>query len=609
MFSMKLAKLLHEGPEVIRKKFDTNSSRSIDTSNKYYSDDSIHSRNQQVIPIDTNESNADSHRADPTTHIPSITPNDNDVPLILSSSAKSDAYIDIPHSVPVLDLHPLRANPIAWATPIGTSAQTHVQNYPQTRAMKPATFRVIIVGGGPNGLALAHALHLTGIDYTLLEREPTILTDDGTPLALWPHSVRILDQLGLLDEARKHCVAMHTKHNHRADGSLRDSSDVFVRIEENHGHPWMLLDRATLLRMMWEALPEREERVYPGMEVVSVETHATGVRVTCADGCVEDGSTVVGCDGVHSLVREAVLDLRAAKKKIANRLSLTSHGSGGGNGGKVDNPMMAKYYGLIGSVSLMDGLDPGTCYETRSDPKGKTFQILAGEDMAYFIVYIRLEKPSGERTIYTDQDAEQLASTLAEHPVTDKVKFSGLWRAKRNFKMLDFHEGLAKKWYHKRVVLVSDAAHSSRPHFGLGVNTGWQGVVELTNGLRRLLLRTDGGYAPDTASIKRVFGEYQARREDLARSAAQLSALYARAVAGQGLRSRFCDWAVPAIAGDIVRSGITLDFVDKGSYREGKGKWIHPRRRAGAASTDEAEERMGRLVWVYPGIPISIRAT
>lgn len=311
-----------------------------------------------------------------------ITLNDNDVPLIPSYSTNSDTYVNIPDSIPLLDLHPRRANPIAWATPIYTQAHIQVQKHSETRAMKPPTFRVIIVGGGPNGLALAHALHLAGIDYTLLECSPIILTDDGTPLALWPHSVRILDQLGFLDEARKHCVAMHTKHNHRADGSLRDSSDMFASLEKSHGHPWMLLDRATLLRMMWEALPEREERVYAGREVVSVEIHATDVRVTCADGVVEEGSIVVGCDGVHSLVREAVLDLRAAKKKNANRLKLTSHGSDWGNGGKVDSPMMAKYYGLIGSVSLMDELDPGTCYETRSDPEGKTFQILAGEDTA-----------------------------------------------------------------------------------------------------------------------------------------------------------------------------------------------------------------------------------
>lgn len=175
--------------------------------------------------------------------------------------------------------------------------------------------------------------------------------------------------------------------------------------------------------------------------------------------------------------------------------------------------------------------------------------------------------------------------------------------------MLNFHEGLTKKWYHQRIVLVGDAAHSPRPHMGLGVNTGWQGVAELTNGLRRRLLRAEGRHGPDTASIKRVFREYQARREDLDRSAMQLSALYARAVAGQGLRSRFYDWAVPAIAGDIARSGITLDFVDEENYREGRVKWMHPRRRVGVASTDEAEERMGRLAWVYPGIPISIRAT
>lgn len=192
--------------------------------------------------------------------------------------------------------------------------------------------------------------------------------------------------------------------------------------------------------------------------------------------------------------------------------------------------------------------------------------------------------------------------------------------------MVDFHEGIAEKWYHDRVVLVGDAAHSMTPSLGLGVNTGWQGVAELTNALRRLLVlqsssTVGGGQAPDTASIKNLFKKYQNNHDDTARRAMLISSFYARAIAHQGTQrtplDSFYGWATPAPGGDIalldrqaawaVRLGVTLDFLEERRFREGKLKWVNPRRRVDAASAEE--RRKGQTVWVHPGIPMRVRGT
>lgn len=196
--------------------------------------------------------------------------------------------------------------------------------------------------------------------------------------------------------------------------------------------------------------------------------------------------------------------------------------------------------------------------------------------------------------------------------------------------MVDFHEGITEKWYHERVVLVGDAAHSMMPSLGLGVNTGFQGVAELTNNLRRLLFlhlrsstQSSGFQAPDTATIKKIFKEYQNNHDDTARRGTLISSFYTRAIAQRGHGQRtaldsFYGWATPPLSGDVallerqaawaVRLGITLDFLEERHFREGKLKWAHPRRRVGAASASTAEERMGRTVWVHPGIPVRVRA-
>lgn len=93
-------------------------------------------------------------------------------------------------------------------------------------------FRAIIVGGGPVGLCLAHAFTLVKIDYVLLERRDTVVEESGFTLALWPHGVRILDQLGLLEEGQKIRLPMKDKYNIRPDGSEISFTNLYERIEE-----------------------------------------------------------------------------------------------------------------------------------------------------------------------------------------------------------------------------------------------------------------------------------------------------------------------------------------------------------------------------------------
>lgn len=72
-------------------------------------------------------------------------------------------------------------------------------------------FPVIVVGAGPVGLYTAHALEKAGIDYVLLERQPSVLNFSGQLIFTWPQTVRLLDQLGLYEDARKVAMPIHQK--------------------------------------------------------------------------------------------------------------------------------------------------------------------------------------------------------------------------------------------------------------------------------------------------------------------------------------------------------------------------------------------------------------
>lgn len=91
-------------------------------------------------------------------------------------------------------------------------------------------FKVIIVGGGPAGLGLAHCLSKAGIDYVVLERSEEICNSDGASLAMWPHNGRIMDQLGLLERAQKLDCNIKNKINLKQDGSVLQKNNMMEAI-------------------------------------------------------------------------------------------------------------------------------------------------------------------------------------------------------------------------------------------------------------------------------------------------------------------------------------------------------------------------------------------
>lgn len=65
--------------------------------------------------------------------------------------------------------------------------------------MSQPTFKVVIVGGSVTGLTLAHCLAKLGIDFTILEKRPAIVVQEGASIAVMPNGARVLDQLGIFD--------------------------------------------------------------------------------------------------------------------------------------------------------------------------------------------------------------------------------------------------------------------------------------------------------------------------------------------------------------------------------------------------------------------------
>lgn len=94
-------------------------------------------------------------------------------------------------------------------------------------------FRVIIVGAGPVGLYMAHAMQRAGIDFVVLEQQPSVLNKSGQLLFTWPQTVRLLDQIGLYADLQKVALAIHKKKRvYGKDGHVTSTNHFWDSMED-----------------------------------------------------------------------------------------------------------------------------------------------------------------------------------------------------------------------------------------------------------------------------------------------------------------------------------------------------------------------------------------
>ncbi|MET0773333.1 MAG: FAD-dependent monooxygenase, partial [Candidatus Limnocylindrales bacterium] len=162
--------------------------------------------------------------------------------------------------------------------------------------------RILIIGGGIAGLAMARALHLRGLVCEVVERDEAWRVA-GAGVFLPGNGIAALDQLGLGDAVRERGAVVGRR-----------------RLFDEHGRTFIDFDEAGLWRDVAPpiALHRRElhgilaegaaaTQVRFAAHVRAIETDGDVVRATFESGTTTDHDLVIGADGVHSWVRETVL--------------------------------------------------------------------------------------------------------------------------------------------------------------------------------------------------------------------------------------------------------------------------------------------------------------
>ncbi|WP_122615333.1 FAD-dependent oxidoreductase [Streptomyces sp. Tu 4128] len=165
---------------------------------------------------------------------------------------------------------------------------------------------VIVVGGGIGGLGTAFALTRQGLRVRVLERAEEF-GEVGAGIQLAPNCTRVLDEYGLLDEAKSLGVLPENMVMRDAlDG--RELTRLDLRdLERRYGFPYLVIHRSDLHGLFLRACRAAGVELLTDRTVVAYEHTDGGARVRLADGRTEEAPLVVAADGLHSVARRQLV--------------------------------------------------------------------------------------------------------------------------------------------------------------------------------------------------------------------------------------------------------------------------------------------------------------
>jgi 2-polyprenyl-6-methoxyphenol hydroxylase-like FAD-dependent oxidoreductase len=318
--------------------------------------------------------------------------------------------------------------------------------------------KVIIVGGGPVGAALALDLALRGVSSVVLERRTTLgkipkgqgltqrtlehfyswdLEDELRAARLMPRGYPIGEITAYRNLASEYW---------QAPAGREVVGDFFFRKQERLPQYRM---EAVLRRKLAE-LPDVDFRL--GVTATAITPLPDGVRVIVTD---EHGKTetleadyLIGCDGSHSTVREAAGIARS--------------------GTSFDRNMALV---VFRSRDLHEKL--------KRFPERSTYRAMDPDQHGYWKFFGRVDvgeefffhAPVAKDASPDNFDFKALLFDATGFEFSFEVEYGGFW---------ELRNAVAATYRNGRIFIAGDAAHSHPPYGGYGLNNGLEDAVNLS---------------------------------------------------------------------------------------------------------------------------------
>ena len=340
---------------------------------------------------------------------------------------------------------------------------------------------VIIVGGGPVGVALALDLGLRDVSSVIVESR-TKLANIPKGQGLTQRSLEHFYFWGLDKELRAARTLpsgypigeitaygnLASEYWHAPAGREVVGDFFFQKVERLPQYR-----SETVLRRKLAALKDVRLRI--GVTATAVTQSATGVRATVTnesgDSETLEADYLVGCDGGHSMVREAAGIERS--------------------GTDFDQTMALV---VFSSRELHEKL--------KRFPERSTYRVMHPDLHGYWKFFGRVDAekhfffhaPVNADMRGKDIDFKTILFDAAGFEFTFKIEHAGFW---------DLRNAVASTYQNGRVFIAGDAAHSHPPYGGYGLNNGLEDAVNLSWKLAACFAGWGGEHLLETYSSER----------------------------------------------------------------------------------------------------------
>ena len=167
---------------------------------------------------------------------------------------------------------------------------------------------VFIVGAGIGGLTSALALAAAGFKVELFEQS-AYLSEVGAGLQLSPNASRVLIALGLEQALADNAFEPEAAEvRHWRSGNLLSRGPLADKARKRWGAAYYHIHRADLQQLLLAAVRDNAKiRLHLNAPCKAVTALQDAVSLTLANGDSHHAPLLIGADGIHSKVRQAVL--------------------------------------------------------------------------------------------------------------------------------------------------------------------------------------------------------------------------------------------------------------------------------------------------------------
>ena len=160
--------------------------------------------------------------------------------------------------------------------------------------------QIAIIGGGIGGLTTALALQQHGFQFDVYEQAPA-LHDVGAAIAIWPNAMRVLQRLNIAGKILEKAGVMDEIRWVDQNGWLINRVSI-----SDVKFPAVALHRADLQNTLLHELPPSS--IHLGHELIDQRQQGDKMIATFANGRSIEADFLIGADGIHSRVREQLLN-------------------------------------------------------------------------------------------------------------------------------------------------------------------------------------------------------------------------------------------------------------------------------------------------------------